>query len=184
MDQPKVQGALDITGMWTWEFFLSLAAILGFVAAIVEIVRGRRNISIALLALVVVLGLVAARLVVENARVSARNDALTDVQQRARELVLVLSNQGQGVLKSNFNTVGQNRGVVVAVSDFLLDFKECRPEAYERLSAVFEEAQRESAGLPDYDSSLPRDASNIWASAAETAFEQVSAIAEVSPKCG
>jgi hypothetical protein len=167
--------------MWTWEMLLSLAAVLGLVAAVVEIVRGRRNISIALLALVVILTIVAGSLIVENARVSARNAALTDVQQRAQHLVQVLSG---GSLDTSFNSIGENRGIVVAVADFLLDFRTCRPEAYDRLSRVFDEAMREAEGLPDYDASLPRDASDVWESAAETAFEQVRAIAEVSPRCG
>lgn len=168
--------------MGAWDVFVAVGTVLSFVAAIIEIVRGRKAQSLALLSLVGALGIATVLLLVDNAETEAQNRALTDVQARAGSLIDSWETTGGG-FDIRWNSVGENRGVVVAAADFLLDFRDCRPEAYDRLDRVFTDAQAEAEGLPDYDTSLPQDASTIWAHAAETAYEQVHAISRVSPNC-
>jgi hypothetical protein len=157
------------------------ATIVSFVADAYAIIRGHTRRGVVLLTVFALLTVGMSLELRRSARLQAENAALTDVQQRARELIDLWSPYS-GDFNGGSRSRGENEGIVAAAADLLEDHVECRPQAYQIARRRLDDARTRatelaSATFASYNSF------DVWSDAAEAAYEQIRAISRVSPTC-
>lgn len=162
-----------------------VAASVGLVVDVVAIVKGKKWLGVAILALVTLLTVILILEVAHSARLEAENKALTDAQARAQRLVDSWNNTGEfndDFLPRN-NLDGTNEGIAAAAADLMEDVRDCRPGAAEEARARLMSARESASQIVPDDFDAEQRISDIWDQAAGAAYEQVAGVAEVAPNC-
>ncbi|MCA1603001.1 MAG: hypothetical protein LC776_15660 [Acidobacteria bacterium] len=163
-----------------WQTLLVIMALVSFFVDVAAIIKGKRRESLTALVTLVLVGIALAFTLVQNAHVSAENRALTDVQARAQNLVSQWRNINSGTeFDPAHNSRGANEGITATAMGLLEEVKDCRPleaeAARQRLANARSKTDRLGRGS--------FDTFDVWNDAADAAYTEIAAIAEVSPRC-
>jgi hypothetical protein len=156
-------------------WFSGGAIVIGVIAGIIEIGRFvsrflGKNPRVAWLIVFGALCLIGlgAGLVLLNSQANLQGQA----QSLLRSLPMI---NNYGEVDAEFRSDGTNQGIVVETVDFFGPYSSCLPGAFQQAENTLRDAKTQARETSD--------PSQIWINAAESAYQQVQAVAKAPPAC-